>query len=180
MHIIQPTTLVDQAEFAGPLFFTAGPIQGGDDWQKRCCELLVQRAAAPVSIACPCRYKEGHPLYEYRVTGEEERFERQTPWERHYLTLASKVGCIIFWLPEESKTKPRKGNRPYACGSRDELGEWRGRLIYDRSIRLVIGAEARFPGLNPVVYSYREVCGNDFPIYSTLEETVQAAIAKAF
>jgi hypothetical protein len=121
-----------------------------------------------------------HPLYSLRAPGAEDRFERQTPWERHYLELASRIGCILFWLPRESKLNPRLGSIPYASGSRDELGEWRGRLAYDKSIRLVIGAHPKFPLLGPIAYSYRQVCGPDFPIYRTLEETVEAALAKAF
>lgn len=180
MHLIQPMTFVDQTKFVGPLIFTAGPIQGGDDWQHRCCELLAESSPEPFTVACPYRYKKDHPLYQYCIPGEEGRFERQTLWERHYLALASRLGTILFWLPEESKTNPRKGGRPYACGSRDELGEWRGRLIYDPSIKLVIGAEERFPLLGPIVCSYQAVCGKDFQVHNSLEETVQAAIAKAF
>lgn len=36
-----------------------------------------------------------------RHPGNNGRSERQLEWEKHYLELAAKNGCIIFWLPVE-------------------------------------------------------------------------------
>jgi len=109
-------------------------------------------------------------------------FQRQLEWERHYLDWASKNGCIIFWLPCESKDEPRQGNEPYAMDTRGEIGEWRGRLMNNSiftTMNLVIGGEFGFPGLETIHRNFEQALREKFPIYPTLEETVKAAIIKA-
>lgn len=161
-----------------PLFFLAGPVRGGDDWQYQAC-IKIQRHLSQFYAALPCRYEETHPLMQYRMGGNTDFFDRQLTWERYYLERASEEGCIIFWLPEESKLNPREGNEPYAMDTRGELGEWRGHRKYRPNVRLVVGAEKGFPGLSQIERNFRLALGYDFPIYPTLEATVWAAVQMA-
>ncbi len=176
MRIILPKTLCIVYQSYGPLFFLAGPIGGGDDWQTKCCK-EIENKIPDFYAAIPCRYKEDHPLYAFKAA-DVRRFERQLIWERHYLAMAAYTGCIIFWLPEENKTNPKTGPNPYAMDTRGELGEWRGRMKYDNNIRIVIGAEAGFPGIDIIKRNFNLATGSDIPIYETLAETVAAAIKK--
>lgn len=179
MNVILPQTLVSTEVFDGNyLFFLAGPVQGGEDWQLRAYRLILNRIQNFHAII-PCRYKEPHPLVYRREGGIESHFVRQTTWERHYLNMASERGCILFWLPCESKSEPRKDGQPYARDTYGELGEWRGRKMYNPGIRLVVGAEKDFPGLSQITQNFREALGPMFRIHSTLEETVEAAIMLA-
>lgn len=63
--------------------------------------------------------------------------------------------------------------------TRGELGEWRGRMIYDQTLRVVIGAKEGFRGLSQIQRNFNEALGYEFPIFKTLSETVDAAIKKA-
>lgn len=175
MKILLPNDLCRVLPAHGPLFFLAGPVRGGDDWQRRCCEEIrgyIQHFYA----AIPCCYQEGHPLLRFRAVDIKNYFDRRTIWERHYLNMAATDGCIIFWLPCESKTSPCADNNPYAMDTRGELGEWRGRLMNDHNLRVVIGAEPDFPGLSQIQCNFNLGLGFEFPIYSTLSQTILAAI----
>lgn len=174
MKIVLPKTLCkipNQSKF----FFLAGPVRGGGDWQKRCCD-VIEKLCPNSHAILPCRYEKDHPLMSYRVEGSEDFFDRQLTWERHYLEISAHRGCLIFWLPCESKTLPRTGSDPYAMDTRGELGEWRGRLMSNRKLRIVIGAEPEFPGLSQIQRNFDIATSSDFPIYETLEETVTAAV----
>ena len=175
MRILLPKALTRIDPAYGPLFFLAGPVRGGDDWQKRGCE-EIRGSIRHFYAAIPCHYQEGHPLLQFRVVDIENYFDRRTAWKRYYLNMAAIGGCIIFWLPCESKANPRADNNPYAMDTRGELGEWRGRLTNDHNLRVVIGAEPDFPGLSQIQCNFNSGLGFEFPIYSTLSQTILAAI----
>ncbi len=179
MKIVLPKTLCDIDLSYGPFFFLAGPVHGGDDWQAKCC-WEIRSHILNFYAALPCRYMETHALVSFRQIGKENYFDRQLTWERHYLELAATAtnGCLIFWLPCESKANPRVDGEPYAMDTRGELGEWRGRMMFDNNLRVVVGAGAGFPGLSQIQRNFNQALGIDFPIYPTLAETVAAALAK--
>jgi hypothetical protein len=113
------------------------------------------------------------------MKGQEDYFSRQTLWERYYLEIVAKRknGCIIFWLPCESKDNPRRDGSPYARDSYGELGEWRGRMINDPNLHVVIGAESGFPGLNQINANFSSALKKEFCIHTTLQDTVKAAVS---
>jgi len=112
------------------------------------------------------------------MSGREDYFDRQLTWERYYLDLAATTGCLIFWLPSESQVNPRIGSDPYAMDTRGELGEWRGQLMHNPSLRVVVGADRGFPGLSQIQRNFSLATKSVFPIYETLAETVAAAVKK--
>lgn len=176
MQIVLPKTHVFPNREL-PFFFLAGPIRGGKDWQHRMTHLLWQKVGNDIVIANPSRYTCTHPLYQYRLEGDETFFKRQLPWERHYLAYAGKYaqrGAIVFWLGCESKTNPRTEDLPYARDTYGELGEWRGRMMHDPSLRVLIGAEPDFPGLDVILRCYESALGR-FHISDSMEELVERA-----
>jgi hypothetical protein len=179
MKILLPKTFYQFTPDDGPVFFLAGPIKGGSDWQKDCVSMIMQHFPdLHFCAVIPCRYKQNHPLVPFKISGEEDRFQRQTYWERHYLKVASERGCIIFWLPCESRTEPRTDGQPYAMDTRGEIGEWRGHLIHGKP-RVVFGAEPGFPGLGEIMTNFQDSLGDKVEFFPTLVETVGAAINRA-
>lgn len=157
-----------------------GPIRGGGDWQRRACEILQSNLTEEFFVATPCRWGPEHPLYHDNAGGH-ETFSRQLPWERYYLDLAARNsprGCVICWLPEESKTDPRKDG-PYARDTYGELGEFRGRMMCDKKARFVLGAEPGFPGLDVIVRNFEGALKVGLYVSPNLEETVTRAIEVA-
>jgi hypothetical protein len=181
VHILLPKTYVDIPSNI-PVFFLAGPVRGGDDWQVRCIKLLDEKLnGKDFYVAIPYYVDilpKDHIAVIGRAAGDENYFPRQLNWERHYLDLASTQGAIIFWLPEESKVNPRVGGGPYATDTRGELGEWRGRMVYDKLLAVVVGGEEGFEGFDVLKRNFKFVAGDEFKIYSTLEDTVAAAVEK--
>jgi hypothetical protein len=178
MRVLLPKTFVPAEELTGPLFFLAGPIRGGDDWQYQAVLKLKQHLPDFCAVV-PNRYEPDHPLQASAIRGVQDRFERQTSWERYYLEAAGRKGCILFWLPCESKTRPRTDGSPYARDTYGELGEWRGRMMSDRSLRVVVGAEKTFAGLLVIQKNFEEALESpEYRIFSTLEETVAEAVVK--
>ncbi len=184
------------------LYFLAGPIRGAGDWQAKAIKILTEKDPA-CYIACPCRYIEQlHELAGYslpatelpRSTDDERElpeyvleFPNQTLWERHYLAMAAHFGSIIFWLPLEDANNPRKKeDGPYARDTYGELGRWSIRNSYqinplgkDKNVKMIVGAEENFPGLSVIKKNLDDDHGKNFPIYTTLEETIDHAIALA-
>lgn len=181
MKIILPKEHVRHFDYGNPpVFFLAGPVQGGGDWQQEMCfEIKRQLGERDFLAAVPCRYGQSHYLRNFKASGKIDVYEHQLDWERHYLHLTGTHGCIIFWLPEESKMCPRNDGLPYATDTRGELGEWRGQLMHNHFLRVVIGGEKGFPGLDVIVRNFKAAIHPDFPIYESIRKTVSAAIAKA-
>lgn len=180
MRLLLPKTFVQDSEINQPLFFLAGPVNGGGNWQEKCCTEIAKLIPDFLAVV-PCRWQSKDNLFCYRVSGIEDAFSRQTRWEYHYLKLAAQKskehkGCIIFWLPNESKTQPRNDGQPYARDTLGELGYWRAHLEFYKSMHLVVGAEPDFPGLSVIRENFRLSMGAEFPFYLTLEETARRAV----
>lgn len=179
MKLLLPNTHVDVFDMGLPVFFLAGPILGADDWQTEASHRLTAMCPDGCIIVNPRRYEPTHPIRQFRLPGNEKDFANQTAWERYYLSLAglgAERGCIVFWLPRESTVTPRTDGQPYACDTRGELGEWRGRAIYTRC-RMVVGAEAGFPGLKVITRNFEEALDANYEISPSLETTLLRAIA---
>jgi hypothetical protein len=184
--LVLPKTIVEVPD-KSKVFFLAGPIRGGGDWQHQAI-LRIAELMPEAFIATPSRYNENHPLYKYKLPEDTQSLDdtqvawvkkHQTNWERYYLEIASRMGCILFWLPEEDINNPRlKEDGPYAQDTYGELGEWRGRLSQDQSVRLVIGAMEAFLGLRAIHRNYKAV-DQGFKYYTCLEDTIQAAIVRS-
>jgi hypothetical protein len=160
----------------GPPFFLAGPVLGGDDWQHRCTGEIWNHIKN-FYAAIPSRYAPDHSLMRFRAPDSNHaQYGSQLEWERFHLDLAYTMGCVIFWLPCESRTNSRTDGNPYARDSYGELGELRGRMMHDHSLRVVVGAEANFPGLNVIQRNFNLALRRRFPIYTNLTDTVQAAM----
>lgn len=180
IKVILPRTDYDINNSKDPIFFFAGPISGGGDWQKKCFYELKKHLSAFVAVI-PCKYNLTHEIFIYRVSGEEDNYSRQTLWERNYLEIIAnkKNGCVIFWLPCESKDNPRNDGNPYARDTYGELGEWRGRMINNPNLHITIGAESGFLGLSQISANFNDALKKDFPIYTSISDTVLSAIRKA-
>ncbi len=184
MKIILPKTFVDvDANPAWPIFFLAGPVRGGDDWQQECCkEIELRMPGLEFYVAIPYYHQilpTDHPLAKIRTKGDEGYFERQLNWERYYMDLASKRGCLMFWLPAESTRNPRTSGGPYATDTRGEIGEWRGRLMGNPELHVSVGCEEAFVSSSQIVRNFKLALGKDYPIHTTLSETVLAGVKKA-
>ena len=184
---------LDEQHF--PLFFLAGPLSGGEDWQSRMCEALLQFIPKGFTVAIPYGLDDRPPSLQppfspFTVLPPATRTERQLAWERHYLDVAAgashaqcsasapQPGCIVFWLPVESALFPKPASHgPYAQDTRGELGEWRGRLMHDRRLRVVVGGDERFPGFDTMERNFTHAVGGDFKVYRTIQETAAAAAA---
>lgn len=187
------------------LYFLAGPIRGAGDWQAKAIKLLHEKDPF-CYIVCPSRYDINHELFKYRIkptelpreTDDERElpeyalpFENQTMWERYYLEKASYFGSIIFWLPCEDNSNPRKKeDGPYAQDSYGELGRWsiksskpeefcseKGKFVTKR-VNLTVGAEKDFLGLKTIQKNFNADHGEEFTIYPTLQETIVEAVRK--
>jgi hypothetical protein len=166
--IILPMTYVEKLD--RPLIFIAGPIWGAISWYDKAVDIIHSHDDG-IYVASP------NALLSYKhlkkaVKGDDKKFNRCILWQRHYLEQASKKGAIMFWLPNEAK---HCCTYPYGQDTRGEIAEWRGRLIYDKNIELVIGAEEKFPGLDSIKENYLAV-NPDMKFYSTLEETCKHAV----
>lgn len=162
-----------------PFFYLAGPVLGGGDWHYNMIDLLSDKVGRCI-VANPSNYRSAHPLHPLRLkeTAESQTFERQKLWERHYMLHAAKVarrGALIFWLPAENKRKPRDDGNPYAMDTRGEIGEWRGRLMHDRDLRVIVGAEEGFPGLPQILFDFQDALGSEFEILTSMEAVANAA-----
>ncbi len=162
-----------------PFIYLGGPVLGAADWQYDMTELLRERVPGCI-VANPKNCRPGHPHHRLRLPEgpESQHFERQRLWERHYMLHAAKTarrGALIFWLSDEDRKRPRADGNPFAMITRMEVGEWLGRLMYDRNLRVVIGADKAFPGLQTIICDFDDALGTEFEIYSSMEAVANAA-----
>lgn len=169
--VIIPKTYI---EVERPLIFLAGPIRGAPNWQDEAIELLL-RKNPNIFIASPRRGIREN-IAPYIAQGKEDYFPRQRAWERHYLDITGynpkTNGCIMFWLPEETKHKCEKS---YGAMTRLELGETITRYKFDKRTRFCIGGDGKFSEISTIKYDL----GLDAPdkiILDNLEETCIEAL----
>jgi hypothetical protein len=185
--ILQPKQWMGTHEFVTndmiyPLFFFGGP-ERGSDWKPAMiaefqhCKWLTR----PV-LALPTRWRPPHPLARLFSPLPNRFFGRQLDWEQHYMTLAGfpepvglRQGCIVFWLGEQTLPRsPEDG--PYAQDTYGEIGRWIVHKKYNPGVRLVIGADPKFHGLSQIARNANYDLGYEFPIYTSMRETVRAAV----
>jgi hypothetical protein len=185
MKIILPKTFVEYDPSYGPIFFLAGPVRGGNDWQKDAVEEL-KKHLDKFYVAIPYYYNNlgNFPLMNQREPGIEGKFIRQLNWERHYIDLASKHGCLIFWLPEESITNPRLPHEgAYATDTRGEIARASVELRYNPKNRVVLGAQEGFHSLSQIQRNFALDQGGEgdekYNFYNTLQLTIENAVKKS-
>jgi hypothetical protein len=164
-----------------PLFFLAGPIRGGGDWQSQMAEFILKQEPS-ANIACPSRWDATHRLMQHFYQPFSQADNRQLVWERHYLKQASLEpnvpGCVIFWLGCESTTNPHPGPEPYAMDTRREIGKFTA-FAEMMNVRIVVGGHRGFHGLDVILFELSEAVGKQFPFYQTMIEVVDHAILTA-
>jgi hypothetical protein len=161
------------------IYFLAGPIRGADDWQAKAIQLIAERDPG-CTVACPCRYNKDHPLFGHSIVPELNAYDfpRQTLWEREYIMHAMLHGCLIFWLPCESKTNPRpKDQGPYARDTYGEIGRYFTHKAYQQNLRIVLGAEKQFPGLDQILCNLSvDIQSLHTHVWSNLPDTIESAV----
>lgn len=164
-----------------PLFFLAGPIRGGGDWQSQMAETILDREPS-AHIACPSRWDRTHRLAHFFHQPFSQGDNRQLVWERHYLKQAGLEadvrGCVIFWLGLESVTKPHAGPEPYAMDTRREIGKFTA-FAEMMKVRMVVGGDPHFFGLDVILFELGEATGKPFPFYQTMTKVVEHAFITA-
>ncbi|HEX9609055.1 MAG TPA: hypothetical protein VGA06_02510 [Candidatus Paceibacterota bacterium] len=170
-----------------PLFFLAGPIRGGGDWQADMAETII-RLIPNALIACPSRWTADHRLSRHFHQPFSTAPNRQLVWERHYLKQAGleawAAGCVIFWLGLESKEHPHPGPEPYAMDTRREIGKFTAYLEVLRdfpqmrdslNVRVVVGGHPDFHGLDVILDELRDATDSAVPFKTTMTEVIQDA-----
>jgi len=155
-----------------PLLFLAGPIRGGGDWQSEMAEQILSQEPS-ANIACPSRWNDTHRLACHFHQAFSPADNRQLVWERHYLKQAGLElgvpGCIIFWLGHEYAHNPHPGPEPYAMDTRREIGKFTA-FAEMMNVRMVVGGDRGFYGLDVILFELSEAYGKLFPFYETMED----------
>lgn len=181
MRIIIPKTFCEIDPTYGPVFFTGGPVRGGGDWQQKCCK-IIQQHLKQFYIAIPYYHnsEEPYPLMTQAMLGKQNVFPRQVNWERFYMQQAATNGCLIFWLPEQSKTNPRPiSTGPYGRDSYGELGRWSAELKYNPHYKIAFGGEEGFSGIDLIRRNLLDDLKKDYPFFDNLPDLVSFAISLA-
>jgi hypothetical protein len=160
-----------------PIVFSAGPIRNAPKWQNDAIRIADQ-CNRKVFFVSPAWSVDPDQMDLVEPDREEYKtFVRQRQFEQHYMYNAAERGCVFFWLCQESPNKefPEK---VYAHITMLELGKWIERKKLLPNTHLVIGTDGKFPELSTIEYEL-SVELPTLPIYRSLEETVQAALAIA-
>lgn len=183
MLYIPPKMLVHN-RYDWPHFFFLGPVRGADDWQIPGFpmvrdELDLAGLATKYFVSIPCRWPDNNPISKYRARGMTDYYKDQLSWEEVEILRAAKTekrGCAIMWLRKEPRPDLHTWEDPYAMDSRREVGGMRVELKHDPDFRFVLGAEKGFLGLSQIQRSFNIGLGCDYPIYTTLRETIRAGV----
>lgn len=169
--LILPNTCIENVE--RPFIFLAGPTRGAPEWQDDATNILFSEATDLTVInPRPCVR---HSLEKYLLNGKNGHFKKPREWRRHYFELASKKGAIMFWLPGEERHDCK---RPYGATTYFEVGEWMIEYSKDKSIRLCVGTDGKFPKMDSIAYGFSQKAPG-LVIRETLEETCKEALRLA-
>lgn len=190
MELLIPSGYVPLDEIKTPLIFLAGPIGGGEKggvaWQTTALEFFLPYE---VTVASPKAYEPEDPVYKYLRIGDGQKFHDALGWERYYLRGAAQKGCLVLWMPEESKTHP-KLDGIFGRDTRPESGEWRAKCAANRNLRIEAGIEPGFSGASVVQrnfwYEFQDpdrspllpADQTSFTFHDKLEDTLRAALVR--
>jgi len=166
--LILPKTFVK--DLNEPVIFLASPILSAPNWQDKAIMILFELESNLI-IVSPKRGSSPE-IEKYIVSGDTSYFPRQRAWERHYLDVASKKGCILFWLPGEEQHNCQK---VFGAMTRVEIGQWMTHYNLDNKVRFCIGTDGKFPEVNTIEFDLK-LDAPDKIIHKTLEETCLNAL----
>ena len=169
--IILPNTFSET--HGRPVIFLAGPIRCAPKWHAEAIAYLLEKSP-DILIAAPVR-QIPDTFNKQILEGVPNHFHRQRAWEHHYLDLAAKHGCVLFWLPGPAEANP---NKVYGAMTRVELGQWITKIKHDPASRVVFGSDGKFPEISTVMYDM----SLDAPrhrLHATLKDTCDAALRVA-
>lgn len=157
--LLAPFRAVPQELEDRKIFFLAGPIAGGDNWQRDAADFLWNQY--PGCIVADPSYKESNtqPKSTVTVCGhiDHTSFLQQAEWESYAMNLAARKGTLFFWLPRESTINPRpREHGVYAQDTRVEIGIWIERYKNNPNLSIQIGGDAWFDGLQFIYYYMKE------------------------
>lgn len=183
MTIFLPKKIVElEPTKSSPLFFLAGPIRGGGDWQAYVAESIIE-VNSNALIACPSRWTKEHRLAKYFHKPFSQAENRQLVWERHYLKQAglqnAVPGCVVFCLPPESHVSPHPGPEPYAMDTRREIGKFTAYAELLPDVRMVISGSPGFHGLDVIMYELAQAFGRKLEFHLNMRSLIDAAYATA-
>lgn len=169
MGLILPRTKIDLD--GKNIIFLAGPIAGTSGWHDEAIAYIGRRAP-DLYIACP---NERVQEATFAMKGE-EGFERNLGWEKHHYKYALKKGCMMFWLPTQSRVI--KSDKRFARDTQKELGFVLGKLDDNLDPRFILGGSEKHDGYDVTIRDFREYIP-ETPYYLNLEDTCDAAIRVA-
>lgn len=177
MLIVPPKRRLDLARYQHrTLYFLAGPVRGGGDWQYTMVN-FISRYDPDAIVVVPTRWDNTHPLRTQFAGEDDGYFERQLDFERSHMELAAwdhPQGCLAFWLGKQREPRaPEDG--PYGQDTYGEFARWAVHSKYRPETRMVVGAEPGYPGLDVMVRNLRKDVGYEFPIHDSMESTAWAA-----
>jgi hypothetical protein len=169
VNLILPKNYVQNID--SPLIFLAGPIKGAPSWQNEAVK-IIHSLEPNFFVASPSR-RMGKEVAGYVVSGDSNYFQRQRAWEWHYMSLAAKKGCILFWLPGEIQ---HSCDKSYAFMTSNEFGHWTAYKQWEQ-VNLAIGRDGNFREWSTLEFDLKkkvpEMITN---IKETLEDTCKEAI----
>jgi hypothetical protein len=151
--LLQPKCVIPDEYKNRKVFFLAGPIRGGGNWQMRAAEKLWEKFPGCI-VVDPTRWdaaeknaktdEERTKIQEHRKNAigvkDENLYPAQAPWESDHMKLASENGTLFFWLERQSKDDPRlQGEGVYAQDTRVEMGIWIERIHNNPNLKVKIG-----------------------------------------
>ncbi len=172
------------------VYFFAGPIQGGGNWQEKAI-ILISAIDPDCIIISPRRCEKTDKLFsEYQhildqsfpsPDAQKIEFKNHTEWGRYYLEKAAFLGSIIFYLPKEDVNEPRKDGSPYARDTYGELGRWSVRSGQNKKqIMMTVGIAPEFPGREEIRKNLCEDHQANFKIHDHLNVTINHAVAEVY
>lgn len=172
------------------VYFFAGPILGGGNWQEKAI-ILISAIDPDCIIISPRRCEKTDKLFsEYHhildksfpsPDAQKIEFKNHTEWSRYYLEKAAFLGSIIFFLPKEDVLEPRKDGSPYARDTYGELGRWGVRSGQNKKeIIITVGIAPEFPGREEIRKNLCEDHQANFKIHDHLNVTINHAVTEVY
>jgi hypothetical protein len=150
--LLEPKCKIPTEHMWRKIFFLAGPIRGGGEWQMRAANTIWNKYPGSI-VADPTRWDKlettsvGQKKVEVKfhrqyAIGEKSstHYFSQAPWEKEHMNRAAESGGLFFWFERESIKDPRpKDEGVYAQDTRVETGIWIERVKNSPELKVRFG-----------------------------------------
>lgn len=159
-----------------PVIFLAGFFLKKEGWEVEFCEHLQKEFGDEFYVVLPEKFRDRHSLAKYRAKGK-KTFESKHEWRKHFLRLAAKRGCVVFYIPDVKQNQEMRHTQGFNHVNRT-FEVWQNVIRKKKETHFVIGAQSDSLEHRLIRLAFSSAYDDweiEYPMHQTLKMLARAA-----